>query len=157
MATSSHAQNYTTQKNKKPKFRGEREVQSKKEEKPKEEKKEIEKRDVRLGVIASTGTTAGRGSRSFGSDTASAPGDKPNPVSAGIQAVGGKCSLTLKNNDAEAGFSVRAKVTGTNKKGSSNFRKSVSARLTPGKSVVKKFSCPGVESTQVELTSAVQF
>ncbi len=116
--------------------------------------KEVEK--VKTGTIANTGTFVSSGAVDVQTAGAS-PGDAKSPITGSITPEGRRrCLATVKNSSKENAYSVRFKVQAKNDRGTKTVNKSFSARLSPGASTSRTFTCDPDDSMSVILSSATK-
>lgn len=124
------------------------------EEKEGEAEKEKEKEEkIVTGVVASYGTV--EVSESIQAGTTGVDGEESvSPLAASISNIDDKtCKITIRNSSQEHSYSGVFKVISKDVKGKSLARKSISARLKPGKTSEKKIKCTRDGRVQVSLKS----
>ncbi len=105
------------------------------------------------GVIASNNRAPGSTSVDVNSGGA-VPGDEVSPIAASVKSVKrGKCQVSLTNNHEKNRYSVKYRVEGTNKKGSTVLKRSYSSTIDPKKTVTKDLSCSDDLNMRVVLRS----
>lgn len=116
--------------------------------------KKVEK--VKVGTIANSGTSVASGAVDVQTSGAS-PGDTPSPITGSISVQDRRrCLASVQNNSKENTYSVRFKVQGSNERGTRTVNKSFTARLAPGASTSRTFTCNADDQMSVVLSSATK-
>ncbi len=117
------------------------------------EAKEEKEEKIVSGVVASYGTV--EVSESIQVGTTGVDGEKSvSPLAASISNIDDRtCKITIRNSSQENSYSGVFNVVSKDVKGKSLARKTVTARLKPGKSSEKKIKCTRDGRVQVSLKS----
>ena len=111
---------------------------------------------IRTGTIANYGSYRQRAAINSASNSVPSE-DLPNPISGSItRNRGGKCDATLTNRSEKYSYSVGFRVIGASKAGSEMFRRSFSARLSPGGSTTRTVACKKGYNMSIEIVSGKQ-